>query len=163
MSARLLGLFAALSMSAAVGDPQSTIAVYLKAGASNPATLEYMKRELAQLMQPAGFVLEWGDAGGPPQAADAQLVVLELDGACEAPDGSGPLAAGIETDRLASASVSDGKILPFSSLHCDTLNCVLGEWLAAATPAGRQRLYGRALARLAAHELEGSGFERSFP
>lgn len=153
MFARFLALFAALSVSAALGDPQSAVAVYLKPGAADAATLEYMKRELAKLMQPAGFVLEWPGADGIPQAGDAQLVVLELDGACEAPSEAGAVPAGSQSDRLASTAVSDGKILPFTSLHCGSLNRALGDWLAASAPARRQWLYGRALARLAAHEL----------
>jgi len=153
MFARLLALFAALSVSAAVGDPQTTIAVYLKPGAADAATLEYMKRELAVLMQSAGFVLEWPDADRIPQTGDAQLVVLELDGACSAPADAGPSEAGLQSDQLASTAASDGKILPFANLRCENLNRLVADRLAVEPPARRNQLYARAMARLAAHEL----------
>ena len=156
MFARSLALFAIISISAAASDlpAANSITIYLKSGAADVSAVSYMKRELSGLMQTAGYRLEWVNASAAiPDVRNGQLVVLALTGDCTARRGSGESSEDLGIDSLASTPVSDGEILPFSTLHCDTLNRVIG---GAITPASDQRrpwLYGRAMARLAAHEL----------
>ena len=127
------------------------ISIYLKAGAADGAAVTYMKGELANLMQSAGVTLEWLDASaGIPGVQDSQLVVLELEGAC------GPRSVvppGSSSGPLASTAASDGHILPFSAVHCNVLNQMLGPAIAGESARRRDWLYGRALARIAAHEI----------
>jgi hypothetical protein len=156
MFARSLAMFALISMSAAASEPSAgAITIYLKAGTADVAAVTYMKRELSGLMQTAGYRLEWLNASGAiPDVRNGQLVVLDLTGNCSAARGSGESASedlGIES--LASTPVSDGQVLPFSTLRCDSLNRVLGRIISAEPPQRRPWLYGRAMARLAAHEL----------
>jgi hypothetical protein len=156
MFARSLALFAILSISAAASDlpPASSITIYLKSGAADAASVSYMERELSGLMQTAGYRIEWLNASAAiPDVRNGQLVVLALTGDCTARRGPVELSEDLGIESLASTPVSDGEILPFSTLHCDTLNRVLGGTIAGASDQRRPWLYGRAMARLAAHEL----------
>jgi hypothetical protein len=149
-------LFALVSISAAASDlpAANSITIYLKSGAANVAAVTYMKRELSGLMQTAGYRLDWVNAAAAiPDVSNGQLVVLALTGDCTARRSSSESSEDPGIGSLASTPVSDGEILPFSTLHCDTLNRVLGGAIAAASDQRRPWLYGRAMARLAAHEL----------
>jgi hypothetical protein len=156
MFARSLAVFAALSISATASDlpPASSITIYLKSGTADVAAVSYMQRELSGLMQTAGYRLEWVKAStAVPDVRNGQLVVLALTGDCTARRISGEPSEDLGIESLASTPVSDGEILPFSTLHCDTLNRVVGGAISMASAQRRPWLYGRAMARLAAHEL----------
>jgi hypothetical protein len=81
------------------------------------------------------------------------LVVVELRGACVP---SSPGANSFEKasgSALASSQVVNERILPFISLDCRALNDLIAVPI-AQLPAGQRDLaYGRAMARLLAHEL----------
>jgi hypothetical protein len=156
MFARSLAMFALISMSAAASEPSAgAITIHLKAGTADVAAVTYMKQELSSLMQTAGYRLEWLNASAAiPDVRNGQLVVLNLTGNCSPAQGSGESTSeDLSIESLASTPVSDGQILPFSTLHCDSLNRVIARTIAAESPQHRLWLYGRAMARLAAHEL----------
>ncbi|MDR3703491.1 MAG: hypothetical protein P4L56_27830 [Candidatus Sulfopaludibacter sp.] len=113
-----------------------------------------MKSELASLMQSAGYRVAWRDSHSKTDSTAATLVVVQLQGACSVPAGSsasdGPAA---DTKTLASTAVSDDVVLPFSIINCAALSRVVWPSLAQEPGARRDFLYGRAMARLLAHEL----------
>jgi hypothetical protein len=161
MSARLLALLCLLNLGVPVsladtpGQAALELVVYLKADAKQPAaTVEWMKRELSPLMRSAGYRVEWRNpqtTGAEP--ADA-LVVVELHGACGVPSGVFTSEPPVDNlNRLASTSVSEGRVLPFASVSCANLNRTLGPALVSEARARRDFLYGRAMARVLAHEL----------
>jgi hypothetical protein len=127
--------------------------VYLRVDPAQPQRpLDYMKLELDRLMRTG---IEWRDARAPErESTDAPLVFVELRGACGAPIGS-PLHEPLseKLNSLASTSTSGGDILPFSSVNCAALTRTLSVGLATEPAARRDFLYGRAVARLLAHEL----------
>ena len=49
--------------------------------------------------------------------------------------------------------ISDGKVLPFLQIDCDRLAALLGPPKAAEPLARREAMFGRALARILAHEM----------
>ena len=49
--------------------------------------------------------------------------------------------------------VSDGTILPFSDIECDRIRGFIQKDLLAVRPEEREDAYGRAVARVVAHEL----------
>src|SRR5580658_2038737 len=131
------------------------LAVYLKTQASQSLRpLDSMKRELARLMQTAGYQLEWR---GPQDAnidTSAFLAVVELRGNCEAP--SQKLLTGWtlrDTADLASTFVSDGHVMPFSWVNCGNLTKLLVSALVDQPAAHADFIVGRAVARLIAHEF----------
>jgi hypothetical protein len=146
--ARLLAAFCLINL-AVVPARASQVVVYLRAQTpQSAATVEVMKRELAPLMASAGFRLEWGNADIPAQS----LVVLELRGTCGMPAGIVHSEAPDPKD-LASTAASGDEVLPYSSINCTGLTRMLAPALAAEPGARREYLYGRAMARLFAHEL----------
>ncbi len=115
---------------------------------------EIMKRELAPLMVTAGYRVEWRESRGKFESTAATLVVLQLEGDCAASSGSSaPESAAAESRTLASTAISDGTVLPFSTIHCAPLSRVLWPLVGQEGGARREFLYGRAMARLLAHEL----------
>ena len=114
-----------------------------------------MKAELTALMHSPGYRVEWLNPQAEGRTVDnADLVVVELRGVCGIPQGS--VASDDAADRggsLASTYVSGERVLPFSWLNCGNLTRLLGTSLSSEAPAHRDFLYGRAMARLLAHEL----------
>jgi hypothetical protein len=150
MFARLLAAYAAcnlvvLPVAGADRRPETPVVVYLSGAAAQPARpLESMKDEATRLMQSAGYRIRWTTQR---PTTDATLVVLDFHGTCTA--GHTPGTAG----ALASTAISNGKVIPFASVDCSALSHVLATPLAGEPPARRDFLYGRAMARVIAHEL----------
>jgi hypothetical protein len=161
MYARVLATLCLLPVSTFFAQADSdvptgaTLEVYVKGEeASTPDVLSAMSRELGSLMQPAGFRVVWRGVSDPPSSAGAEhLVMVELRGACTAQFSSVASAPLSSPLPLASSSVADGKVLPFSWVDCTALNRFLAPVAANQSPAGQDNLYGRSMARLLAHEF----------
>jgi len=133
----------------------STVDLYLDAGVNgNAPALASMRKEADALMQQAGFRIAWRVLGdGARDIAAPNLTILRLDGVCA------PAAAGRQITvpdglfSLASTSVTDGVVLPYSQIHCTALAGELEPALAKLPPPIRTAIYGRAMGRLVAHEL----------
>jgi len=156
MSARLLATFClgnlvvASAWASPADLPGSEVVVYLSAAGAQPERpLDYMKLELGRLMSTAGYRIAWAESRDPERpSTESPLVVVRFQGACA-------IAAvpSAKAGALASTAVSGGQIIPFSSLDCTSLTRVLSAPLASEPGARRDFLYGRAMARLLAHEL----------
>jgi len=132
------------------------LAIYLSAGPHQPSgPLENMKRELSGMMASAGYRVVYDDPRTPdPEAQYSSLAVLELRGTCGLPAGNYRLDRSVASGAsLAETSVSSGVVLPFSRINCANLTRLIGPMLADEAGAQRDYLYGRAMARVAAHEL----------
>jgi hypothetical protein len=137
-------------------SPNAELAVYLSVGPNQPAApLEEMKRELSGLMQVAGYRVVWQDPRTPDKNGDAAaLVVLELRGFCGLPPGYYRAERSVDSGAsLAETSVTEQGVLPFSWVNCANLTRMIGPALSNEAAAQRDYLYGRAVARVAAHEL----------
>jgi hypothetical protein len=138
------------------GVPASdALEVYLKGQeTSTPDVLAAMSQELNALMETAGYRVIWHGAADPPSSAGAQnLVIVELRGLCMAQFSSTAIKPLPWTVPLASSSVVDGKVLPFSWMDCTALNRFLAPVASAKQRAEQDDLYGRSMARLLAHEF----------
>ena len=131
--------------------------MYLRTGGSQPAApLEQMKRELGVLLQQAGFRVEWRSLDGEQrEETDAAfLAVLELNGTCGLSSGyTEPSTTKLNNSSLATTSTSDGQVLPFSKVNCAVVTRSVAPFLQREPVAQRDFLYGRAMARVIAHEL----------
>jgi|SRR5580698_3893215 hypothetical protein len=160
MSARLwavTGSLMSLGISTVRAEPVSaadrTVVVYLKAGtATKPGTVSYMQRELAALMQTAGYKVEW-KAPGASSDTESAIAVVELRGLCHAPAANVSIKPVEKGASLASTAVDGEQVLPFSWINCETLTEMLAPALANVEPGRKDFLYGRAMGRLLAHEL----------
>jgi hypothetical protein len=131
------------------------LAVYLKTDASQSVRpLDSMKQELARLMQTAGYELEWRGPQDSHIDTGAFLAVVELRGDCQAPSGSLPPGSALRgLADLASTSISDGQVLPFSWVNCGNVTKLLAPALLDQPAARGDFIFGRAVARLIAHEF----------
>jgi len=161
MYARLLATLCLLPVSTLFAQADSavptgaTLEVYVKGQeSSTPDVLSAMNRELGSLMQPAGFRVVWRGVSDPPSSAGAEhLLMVELRGVCTAQFlsmASTPLSSPLP---LASSSVADGKVLPFSWVDCTALNRFLAPVASGQSQSQQDDLYGRSMARLLAHEF----------
>ena len=113
-----------------------------------------MKWQLEAIMKQAGFRVEWlTQRSGRRESPDAPfLAVVEFEGIC-APAEAGSDSGAVQGLSLANTAMSDGHVLPFSTVSCAALNHTLSSALAKYPPAVRDFLFGRAMARVLAHEL----------
>lgn len=157
MCARFLALVCLLCVNVSAATPVSSasggtdVEVYLKSGKGNSSeVLAAMRHELTALMLRAGIRITFRTA--PATAPAQRLVVVELRGACRVPSPQqigGRLQAALP---LASTTVSDGKVLPFSWVDCVALDRFLGPTLLQHNESVKNYMYGRAMARVLAHE-----------
>jgi len=157
MSAWVLALCCLFSSDASAirTTPYTALSVYLTTTPSQPlAPLENMKRELSALMQAGGFRIIWGDPRTPDKTGQANLAVLELRGPCAMPPGGYRVEREVDGGgKIAETPVENGVVLPFSFVNCANLTRMIGPALSLEAAAQRDYLYGRALARVVAHEL----------
>ena len=107
--------------------------------------------ELGSIMTPLGLRFEWRDLRAPRDEEPAvELAVISFKGHC---DVAGLLPRSTSPGALGWTHISDGEILPFSDVDCDGIRGFLQHSLLLLPPAGREEAFGRALARVLAHEL----------
>jgi hypothetical protein len=137
------------------GGP-SPIAVFMDFK-SEPSieAISQMQREISTIMQPSGLEFDWRMMQNR-QAGESfrDLVVFTFKGHCQTQgptyDELGPIA---ERQPLASTRISDGHILPFSDVECNTIRSYISAQMASAKPSERAGILGRALGRVVAHEM----------
>lgn len=129
---------------AVAGSVSEVLTIFVKG--SSPS-LTPARAEVARLMAPAGFQVEWKDISERRPGLDfARLVIVELRGNCAAPVNLA-VPSSVDTRSLASTAIVDGKVLPFSTVQCDSLRKLMSR-----TQAG-PGLFGRAMGRVIAHEI----------
>ena len=109
---------------------------------------------LRDLMEPAGFAVEWKNMSERRAGEDyAHLATVDFKGGCAVNSANAPSNSAGDLRSLASTAVVDGQVLPFSTVNCDALRKVLGPALSSAPWSDRPAIFGRAAARVLAHEL----------
>lgn len=114
-----------------------------------------MRAEVDRILAPSGLRFEWHSLHDDQQANStfADLAVARFKGVCTShPD----LIAGhlpSQPTVLATTAVSDGHVLPFTEVECNTLGRFLGNAITALPARERNRAFARAMGRVLAHEL----------
>ena len=141
----VLGAFPAL------GQVEST-AVYTAFQQEPPElVLDSMKQEVGAIMSPGGLRLNWRSLKGVDGTeVFSELAVAKFRGNC---DGSGGLPGASQPHALAWSHVSEGVVIPFADVDCDRIESFLRTKLVTMEPANRQKVFGRAVGRVLAHEL----------
>jgi hypothetical protein len=134
------------------GEPLAPIALYSEFRQQPPAAVRAaLGSELESIMAPLGLRFEWRDLHGPQLGEPAvELAVVSFKGRC---DVSGLVGRASAPGPLGWTHISDGSILPFSDVDCDGIRAFLQSDLLALPAAFREAAFGRALARVLAHEL----------
>jgi len=133
------------------GGPIAPFALYTRfENQPSPPVLDSAKAELTSIMSVAGLDPEWRAWETRAGEVSRGLAVINFRGRCELtglihehPDG-GPLGW---------TYVTDGEVLPFSDVDCDRVRAFLSDSLLRLHPYDRAHAFGRALARVLAHEL----------
>lgn len=114
-----------------------------------------MEREVGSIMLPAGLTFSWrtlDPAGNNSSFAD--LVVIKFNGSCSGSFAPFSELGPAERDNtLASTTVTDGRVLHFTEVHCDELRRYLAQDTGSLREKERERLYGQALGRIISHEM----------
>lgn len=115
------------------------------------ASVDAMKQELDAIMAPLGLDFAWRSLDGVRgNEVSLELVVVTFKGACEIDD---EIPGGGESGALGWTHMSDGSILPFSDIDCDKIRRFISGEVRSIEPEQRDRVYGRAIGRVLAHEL----------
>lgn len=132
--------------------PVAPIALYTQFQQNPPEdVVEALHDELASIMAPMGMRFEWRSlAGVTGNEVAVELAVLTFKGRC---DVAGLMPHATSPGALGWTHVSDGNILPFSDVDCDRIRGFVQKDLLSFSPDERAEVYGRALARVVAHEL----------
>jgi|ERR1035437_1212537 hypothetical protein len=134
------------------GATLAPIAIYTQFQQEPPAAvLDALQNEVESIMSPMGLHFEWRSL---PSASGSEvsieLAVVNFKGRCDIaglpPDSTNP-------GPLGWTHVSDGVILPFADVDCESLRGFLGKELLKVRAAERKTSFGRALGRVLAHEL----------
>ncbi|MCS7044030.1 MAG: hypothetical protein N2036_10430 [Bryobacteraceae bacterium] len=113
--------------------------------------IQSMREEMARLFGASKVRLQWADRGETGLGFEAEgIVVLRLKGECRMPDLPMPPD---ERGPLAWTHVSEGVVLPFSEIDCASVTRAAQSALRGGERSLGDVFLGRALARVAAHEL----------
>lgn len=116
-----------------------------------PAVLQALRDELDDLMEPALLHLEWRSvAGVSGTEVSSELAVVKFLGHCTVD--SLEMKSG-HSGALGWTHVSDGIILPFADVDCDRIRNFVQKDLMFVHASEREEAFGRAVARVLAHEL----------
>ena len=110
-----------------------------------------LEDEVESIMGPLGRHFVWRSlAGVNGHEISSELAVLTFKGRCNV---EGLTLKEVHPGALGWTHVSDGAILPFSEIDCDRIRLFVQKELLFRKPAEREEIFGRALARVVAHEL----------
>ena len=120
--------------------------------APSPTLLETLQKEVHGALHEVGVEFQWRSLDDPRASQPvAELVVVKFKGTCIATPAlsGGRLVSG----ALGWTHMSDGELLPFTDIDCDRTWRLIQPELVGADAEDENREFGRALARVLAHEL----------
>lgn len=112
-----------------------------------------LETELGRIFGPSGTRLALvtnRDRNGH-DVYDSQVIMVRVTGRCEM--GPRHLTSPHKPDTLGRAFITDGVILPFVELDCTQISGAIRQRLITTSSDDRPILFGRALARVLAHEI----------
>jgi hypothetical protein len=146
-----------MAASALSGQPQvvhsmGSVTLYTQfQRAPPPVVLASIKDELQNIMWLTGNQFAWRSlAGARGDEVVSQLAVVRFVGRC---DTAGIAAHPVIPGALGRTHISNGEVLPFSEVNCDGIRDFVQSGLLSIRPRDREDAYGRAIARVLAHEL----------
>jgi hypothetical protein len=145
----------ALAVLPALGDERLVelpAVLYTTFQQTTPVTVRHaLEDEVELLMGPLGRHFVWRSlATVTGHEVSSELAVLTFKGRCNV---EGLTLREVRPGALGWTHVSDGSILPFSEIDCDRIRQFVQKELLFRKPAEREEIFGRAIARVAVHEL----------
>ncbi len=133
-------------------DPVAPIRLYIAFEQQPPpVVLESLQEELGNIMTPLGLGFQWSSlADNKGSEVSVQLAIVHFRGICD----TGDLKPFSEhPGALGWTHITDGVILPFSDVDCSRVRAFVQRDLLALPKEERPPAFGRAVARVLAHEL----------
>jgi hypothetical protein len=129
----------------------SLTVVYQFDGPYSERSFIEMKQELSSILKDARIQLNWRERDHVSSSESFDnLIVVKFRGACQIDPASN---RDPEPGPLAFTHRSDGAILPFSEVECDRVRSSLLHTMPAQDLFRSDVIFGRAMARVLAHEL----------
>jgi len=128
------------------------ISIFVQDQSPPPEIFAPLRDEVAAILAPVGLQFRWFEVKDAKTAgAVAELAVVTFRGHCDLSGliGRIPLSA----RALGYTSMTDGEILPFTTVDCERTQSFLGTALLRMPAKTRPVAFGRALGRILAHEL----------
>lgn len=145
---RLLLLFAVTTLPVHALD--LTVLLDVDQNHSQRALTE-MRKELAKVFKPTNVTIDVKlRQESKPHETYSDVVMVKLRGTCRM-ESFAPLLD--ERGPFAWTHTVDGKVLPFSEVACDHIARSIRAAMPSEDSRDRDRLFGRALARVMAHEI----------
>jgi hypothetical protein len=116
----------------------------------NAAVVDSLHAEVDSIILPLGLGLEWRSLDAHGDRVSGELAVISFKGTC---DNSGLPPHADDSRSLGWTHITDGQILPFTDVDCDRIRSFTGSRIKGRAPSDRDRLLGRAVGRVVAHEL----------
>ena len=133
------------------GATMDPIALYVKFQHDpTPAVTVALRQELSLIMGPIGLDFAWRDLALAGSDVSTELAVVNFLGHC---DTGGMNNRSRFEGALGWTHMSDGQLLPFTDVSCDRVREFTQTGLLGLRADERDAQYGRALARVLAHEL----------
>jgi hypothetical protein len=153
---KLVSIVLVVSACYAGGAPpppqMAPISLFMQNQNAPPEVLEALQAEVASILAPAGFRFEWYELSAAKMAGTSvELAVVTFQGRCDTNTLLRFPAMPIKP--LGFTSVTDGEILPFTTVDCDGTRNFLAATLMRFPASERPAAFGRALGRVLAHEL----------
>ncbi len=115
------------------------------------ASIQEMSREVHYLLRRTGVRLSIREKSEIKPYEDFEdLVLVKLQGSCKI---DGPPVSSGNRNTLGWSHVMSGEILPFGDVSCDNVRGALQGVLGGSEQKYKERMFGRALGRVVAHEL----------
>ena len=152
----LLALSALFCSVAAAESPARTVTVLVSGGRVPGGVLRAMEQEAQSDLAPSGLKLSWvSNQDLQRSGVNGTLTILRVRGECRpgALVHNDSVRAANGDSVLGQTHIVDGKVLPIADILCDSVQNLVGRDLKTAPPGARDQLLGRALGRVAAHEL----------
>jgi mono/diheme cytochrome c family protein len=113
--------------------------------------VESIRHETTAILSPVGLRLQWKTLPSNGSDMSSDLAVVTFEGRC---DSQNLQAASRGGARLGFSHVSDKTVLPFAVVDCDTVGAFIQKKMPIGPDKERERILGRALARVLVHELD---------
>lgn len=131
-------------------DRKEVTVVFDFKGRHSNTSFEEMRREAADIIETAGMRLAWRSRTEAAGKSFRDLVVMTFKGACEFQRVPAPYD---ELGPYAVTLTSGGEVQPFGEIDCDRVSSSIRSAMWGGDFAQADRLMGRALGRVVAHEL----------
>jgi hypothetical protein len=142
--------FALAMLAIVVPAAELTVVVDPSSSTLKEPTWRELKRELDEAFKDSKLKLDIQLRDRSKRLEATEIVVVRLKGVCRM-DNFAPLMD--EQGPLAWTHIVDGQILPFSDVACDHVRNAVAKAMWGGQRREKDRLLGRALARVIAHEI----------